>query len=92
MPRYFFHLEHVKIVKDELGSEHPNFGAAKLHAVKKVAEILGSEPQTFWDADAFRMTVSEADGLVLFALEIVATMAPAAPPTKQRGTPRIRSD
>jgi hypothetical protein len=77
MSRFFFHIEHVKVVKDEEGSEHQDVGAAKLHAVKKFAEILSETPQVFWDSDIFRMTVAKADGLVLFTLEMVGSLAPA---------------
>jgi hypothetical protein len=88
MPRFFFHLEHVRVVKDQDGSEHPDLEAAKLHAVRTVADTLAHEPQAFWDADAFRMTVSEADGLVLFTIEMFASMAPAAGrPGAPKGTP-----
>ena len=85
MPRYFFHLEHVRVVKDRHGSEHSDLEAAKLHAVKTVAGALAKEPEVFWDSDVFRMTVSERDGLVLFAIEMFATMAPAA--RSPKGTP-----
>jgi hypothetical protein len=77
MPRYFFHLEHVRVVKDPKGSEHADLDAAKLHAVKTLAGALADEPQAFWDADVFRMTVSDPDGLALFAIEMFSTMAPA---------------
>ena len=77
MPRYFFHLEHVRLVKDPEGSEHADLDAAKLHAVKTLARALTDEPGVFWDADVFRMNVSDSDGLVLFAIEMFATMAPA---------------
>ena len=77
MPRYFFHLEHVRVVRDPQGSEHSDLDAAKLHAVKTLAAALADEPRVFWDADVFRMKVSDPDGLVLFAIEMFATMAPA---------------
>ena len=92
MPRFFFHIEHVKVVKDNIGSEHPDFAAAKLHAVRTIAQILDREPETFWGSDVFRMTVSEADGLVLFTLEMVASMAPAAGrPGTDRGSSTRRA-
>jgi hypothetical protein len=78
--RYFFHLEHTKTLTDREGSEHPDLNAAKRHAVKVVADTLSSEPQTFWDSDVFRVTVSEADGLVLFTVEVVASLSPALDP------------
>jgi hypothetical protein len=86
MPRYFFHLEHVRVVKDGEGSEHADLEAAKFHAVKTLAGALTSEPEVFWDSDVFRMTVSERDGLVLFAIEMFATMAPAGRSPKGRST------
>jgi hypothetical protein len=87
MPHYFFHLEHVRVVKDREGSEHADLEAAKLHAVKTVASALADEPQAFWDSDVFRMTVSKRDGLVLFTIEMFATMAPAGGRRSPKGTP-----
>jgi hypothetical protein len=77
MPRYFFHLEHVRVVEDPAGSEHADLEAAKLHAVTTLAGALANEPRTFWDADVFRMKVCDPAGLVLFVIEMFATMAPA---------------
>jgi hypothetical protein len=77
MPRYFFHLEHVRVVKDKEGSEHADLEAAKLHAVKALASALAEEPDAFWGADVFAMKVTNPEGLVLFGIEAVATMAPA---------------
>jgi len=77
MPRYFFHLEHVRLVRDSEGSEHADLDAAKIHAVKMMASALSDEPRTFWEADVFRMNVADPDGLVLFAIEMFETLAPA---------------
>jgi len=77
MPRYMFHLEHIRVVKDSEGSEHADLGAAKLHAVRTVAEALASDPQALWDSDVFRMTVSNEDGMVLFRIDMLASMSPA---------------
>jgi hypothetical protein len=77
MARFFFHLEHVRLIQDREGSEHADVAAAKLHAVKLMADALAQEPHRFWEADVYRMTVSEADGLVLFNIEMFANMAPA---------------
>jgi hypothetical protein len=78
MPRYFFHLEHAAEVRDERGVELSDLDAAKCHAVKTIAEALCEEPKAFWAADQFRMTVTRADGLILFTLEMVSALAPAA--------------
>ncbi len=78
MPRYFFHLEHTVEVRDERGVELSDLDAAKCHAVKTIAEALCEEPKAFWAADQFRMTVTRADGLMLFTVEMVSALAPAA--------------
>ena len=78
MPRYFFHLEHAVQIRDERGVELSDLDAAKCHAVKTIAEALCEEPKAFWAADQFRMTVTRADGLALFTLEMVSALAPAA--------------
>jgi hypothetical protein len=78
MRRYFFNLEHVYVVKDPEGSEHAGLAAAKVHAVKLMAEALSQAPHHFWDADIYRMTVAEEDGLMLFSIEMYANIAPAA--------------
>ena len=75
--RYFFHVEHTKVLKDNLGSEHRDLESAKRHAVNLVSDMLAREPQTFWDADQFRVTVAEAGGLVLFTVEVIASLSPA---------------
>ncbi len=78
MARFFFHLEHVRVVQDPEGSEHADLAAAKLHAVKLIAEALSQAPHHFWDADIYRMTVAQQDGLVLFTIDMFANIAPAA--------------
>jgi hypothetical protein len=45
-----------------------------------VTDTLYREPQTFWDSDVFRVTVSAADRLVLFTVEVVASLSPALEP------------
>ena len=87
MSRYFFHLEHVRVVTDRKGSDHPDLDAAKLHAVKTLASASTEEPQVFWDSDVFRMNVSDANGLALFAIEVFATMAPAGGRRFPKGPP-----
>lgn len=76
MPRYFFHLEHAREVRDEMGVELSDLAAAKCHAVQMIAEMLCGGPQAFWDADQYRVTVADS-GLTLFSVELISTMAPA---------------
>ena len=88
MARYFFHLEHAVQVRDELGVELADLADAKCHAVKTIAKILCDEPRAFWAADQFRITAAEADGLVLFTVEMIATLSPATGGAAVRTQPR----
>jgi hypothetical protein len=88
MARFFFHLEHARIVRDEVGSEHADLNAAKIHAVKALAEALAREPEAFWASDAFRLTVAEVDGLVLFTIEMFAGLSPAVASPSSPGAGR----
>jgi hypothetical protein len=54
MPRYFFHLEHARVVKDGEGSEHADLEAAKLHAVRTLAGALVMSPRCFGTRTSFR--------------------------------------
>jgi hypothetical protein len=77
MSRFFFHLEHAVEVRDERGVELVDVAAAKRHAVKIIAQALCEEPQAFWAADQFRITVTRPDDMVLFTVEMIASLAPA---------------
>ena len=77
MSRHFFHLESNHTTRDENGVELDGLTAAKCHAVSMIAEVLCGEPQIFWDADLYRVTVTNSDGLVLFSVEMFSVMAPA---------------
>jgi hypothetical protein len=77
--RYFFHIQHSHLERDQVGSEHKDFATAKCHAVKMIAEVLCETPQSFWDSDTYRVTVTDGTALVLFTVEMISVMAAAAP-------------
>ena len=79
MDRYYFHLQNSHLERDGAGSDHKDFAAAKCHAVKMIAEALCDRPQTFWDSDTYKVTVTDGDALVLFSVEMISMMAAAAP-------------
>ena len=76
MARFFFHLTHKAKVRDEAGVELDSLHEAKCHAVKMIADVLCKEPEKLWEADVYSVEASNADGLMLFNVEMYATLAP----------------
>lgn len=72
MPRYFFHTRDGRAVRDEDGSELPSQGAARVEAIKVLAELLHEHADAFWATGAFSITVSDADGVTLFSVDVRA--------------------
>jgi hypothetical protein len=80
--RYFFHLSGVIDIRDQEGSELPNLAAAQCEAVQLIAQTLCDQPKSFWDADHYRVTTTDETGLVLFTVEMIATLSAAMPPPR----------
>ena len=78
MPRFFFHTHDQRFFPDDAGAELPDLAAAQVHAVIVLGEILKEKPRDFWSQGQASLTVTDADGLALFRLDLVAAMAPAA--------------
>jgi hypothetical protein len=77
MPRYFFHLTSSHDVPDDEGAELGNLETARCHAVKMIAEALCEAPNTYWEAEVYRVTVTDETRLILFTVEMVSTDAAA---------------
>lgn len=75
--RFFFHLEDNGEHLDDEGFLLPSLEDAKCAAVQIIAETLCHEPKRFWTAETYRVRVTNDEGLVLFTVELVATLAPA---------------
>lgn len=55
----------------------PDVTGAKRHAAVILGKILQPEPEELWSMKAFRIVVSDQDGLILFSLDAFGTDAPA---------------
>jgi hypothetical protein len=83
LPRYFFHLAGAVEVPDDEGSELADLEAAKCEAVQLIAQTLCDQPRSFWEADAYRVTTTDENGLILFTVEMIATLSAAMPPSRR---------
>ncbi len=75
MPHYFFDIADGEDLPDLQGSEWPDLAAARMEAVRYSAEVLKEMPERFWNCEAWKMTVSDADRVMLFTLKFLAESA-----------------
>lgn len=76
MPRFHFHTEDGVADTDRVGRELADIDAARAAAIQVLTDRLSGSPQTFWDTESFRVTVTDDTGLTLFTLQLSATLAP----------------
>ena len=74
MSQYFFHVEDGL---DTVGMHLASIAEAKCMAVRYAGEVICDASKTFWNTADFHMWVTNDTGLVLFALRLSGTDAPA---------------
>jgi hypothetical protein len=84
MPRFFFHTEDGELLIDRDGTELAGLDAAKDTAVQIMAESLHGNSRLFWENEGFRVTVTDAQDLTLFSLQVSATFAAAMAPSHRK--------
>ena len=78
VPRYHFHIEDGLRLSDEDGTELADGAAARKAAAELVGMVLRDDPGSFWEADAWRLVVTNERREILFCLTIAAAV-PATP-------------
>ena len=59
MSRFYFHLTSTRDVPDHEGVELATLLDARCYAVKMIAEVLRTSPERYWEAEVYRVTVTE---------------------------------
>ena len=59
MPRYFFHTEDGRTVRDDVGSDLPDLDAARDEGLKLLAGILPTEPIEDGPSQGLRLTIAD---------------------------------
>ena len=72
MPRYFFHVEDGFSTKDVEGTELPDIYMAQEEAIRLSGELLREMGGKFWNGTAWRLTVTDETGSILFRLRFSA--------------------
>ena len=73
MPRYHFNIRDDAPARDVNGAELSGLAAARVEAVRLAGDLLRDRAVTFWDDEEWRLDVTNARGLLLFTLHLVAT-------------------
>jgi hypothetical protein len=77
MPRYFFNTHNGIEFTDREGTELPDKAAAQTEAARHLADLLQERPDELWRHPCWRLTVTDERGLILFEIDVSATLAPA---------------
>jgi hypothetical protein len=70
MGRFFFHTEDGRSVSDEDGTELESIEAARVEAVRVFGDMLREDPGEILASGRFRLTVTDAEGRIHFALDL----------------------
>ena len=76
MPRFHFNVRDGVSIPDTTGKELSDLYAARLEAVRYSGELLRDHPDAFWVQNEWRIEITDASGLILFAIFISAVEAP----------------
>jgi D-lyxose ketol-isomerase len=72
--RYFFNINDNL---DNEGLEFASLAEAKCEAVRFAGQMICDFASEFWDVGDLALTVTDANGLILFTMRFVGTEAPA---------------
>jgi hypothetical protein len=91
MPRYYFHVYDGISSVDAEGTELADIAAARRDAVKLMGRIMLDDAQAAWNADDWRLDVTDEHGLTLFSLLFAVTDCTPASAARMPGTHVRRS-
>jgi hypothetical protein len=75
--RFFFTLDGGAPQDQGAGVDLPNLESARQHAARLLGERLTASPGAFWEADEWRVDVTNNSGLLLFTIHCAGVVAPA---------------
>ena len=77
MPRFYFHTDDDDPQSDAEGLDLPDVATARREATLAAGDLLRERADRLWDDGPLRLFVTDADGLLLFLIDVSATAAPA---------------
>ena len=85
MAQFFFHTEDGRSVSDDEGTDLETLADARVEAVRVLGDILRESPEEVLATGQLRLTVTDAAGLIYFALDLSATDAAAGKALRSGG-------
>jgi hypothetical protein len=77
MKRFFFHIDLGGYDRDDEGTEFNDLASARASAACLLGELLRDKGDAFWAKPDATVTVTDAEGVVLWKIEAVGTEAAA---------------
>jgi hypothetical protein len=72
VPRYFFHVQDGKDIRDIEGTELAGIAEARDQAVTAAGEMIKHDGDTVWNGSKWRMHVTDEAGRPVFTLHFAA--------------------
>ncbi|MGH6910293.1 MAG: DUF6894 family protein [Phenylobacterium sp.] len=85
MAQFYFHTEDGRSVSDDEGTDLATLADARVEAVRVLGDILRENPDEVLATGQLRLTVTNAAGLIYFALDLSATDAAAGKAQRSGG-------
>jgi hypothetical protein len=82
MAIYHFDVEDGQHFPDPIGADLPDLDAARDEALRRSVILLATRKKDFWQGHSWKMTVTDDEGHVQFALNFLAVSSPL---TKEYG-------
>jgi hypothetical protein len=79
MALFFFHTQTDTRFTDLEGTEIDGAVEARRQAIKTCGEMMRDAPEGFWGSRPWSVTVTDADGLVLWEVQVDGSLSAAAP-------------
>ena len=73
MATYHIALRTESHVREALEVERDDLTALRVELARFVGELLRDNPNQIWEDEDWRMDVTDADGLILYVMQISAT-------------------
>lgn len=77
MARYFFHMQTHSRSTDDTGMELATPKEARAQAIVTCGQMMKDDPAGFWGTRPWSITVTNADGLILWELSMDGFASPA---------------
>jgi hypothetical protein len=77
MPQYQFKVRHGGNDDSPIALDLPSLTHAKIEAGRTIGELMRTDTLAFWDGGECQISVSDAAGLDLFQIMVVALDSPA---------------